>query len=85
MKYSLRSLMTFSIRDMLWLTVVVALALALVYTKRPSAPGRYQVTIDSGSDGRTLYVDTVTGKTWVQYTSGPKDMWRELKTPDLSK
>ena len=28
MKYSLRSLMTFSIRDLLWLTVVVALAVA---------------------------------------------------------
>jgi len=27
MKYSLRSLMTFSIRDMFWLTVVVALAI----------------------------------------------------------
>ena len=28
MKYSLRSLMTFSIRDLFWLTVVVALAVA---------------------------------------------------------
>jgi len=28
MKYSLRSLMTFSIRDLFWLTVVVALVLA---------------------------------------------------------
>ena len=27
MKYSLRSLLTFSIRDLLWLTIVVALAL----------------------------------------------------------
>jgi len=28
MKYSLRSLMTFSLRDLFWITVVVALALA---------------------------------------------------------
>jgi hypothetical protein len=28
MKYSLRSLMTFSIRDLFWMTVVVALAVA---------------------------------------------------------
>ena len=34
MKYSLRSLMTFSIRDLMWLTVVVALIVLLVLQHR---------------------------------------------------
>lgn len=35
--------MKFSIRDLLWLTVVVALSLALVYVKWPSGQGRYHL------------------------------------------
>jgi hypothetical protein len=34
MKYSLRSLMTFSIRDLFWLTVVIALLLGLWVSHR---------------------------------------------------
>jgi hypothetical protein len=37
MKYSLRSLMTFSIRDLFWLTVVVALAVGWWVQSRNSA------------------------------------------------
>jgi hypothetical protein len=37
MKYSLRSLMTFSIRDLFWFTVVVALAVGLWIERRKLA------------------------------------------------
>lgn len=37
MKYSLRSLMRFSIRDLFWLTVVVALAVAWFVERRSAA------------------------------------------------
>jgi hypothetical protein len=40
MKYSLRSLMTFSIRDLFWLTVVVALAVGWAVDRRSAASDR---------------------------------------------
>jgi hypothetical protein len=53
----------FTIRDLLWLTVVVALVLALIYTKQPSAAGRYQLILPQEKGG--YLIDTVTGKVLV--------------------
>jgi hypothetical protein len=53
--------MTFTIRDLLWLTVVVALVVALLYVQRPAATGRFQIVMD----GQTKYaIDTTSGKIW---------------------
>jgi len=71
--------MKFSIRDILWLTVVAALVVALIYVKQPVATGRFQLVVDRG----TKYVmDTTSGKIWwwgaqtngewVEYPSPPK-------------
>ena len=68
--------MQFSIRDVLWLTVVVGLAIALVLQMRadppPASPaqpavGRYQVLLDK--EGRMVMVDTATGEYWVNTVS----------------
>jgi cell division protein FtsL len=86
-----RGWLSFSIRELMLLTAIVALALALIYTRwptRPIAPGRYQIEVDSGSngsDGRTLFVDTATGKIWVHYASWPSDSWQEMQSPAGSK
>jgi hypothetical protein len=86
-----RGWLSFSIRELMLVTAIVALALALIYTKWPSGPSgfaRYQIAVDigsNGSDGRTLFVDTVTGKIWVQYKSWPSDSWQEMPSPAGSK
>jgi hypothetical protein len=89
MKYSLRSLMQFSIRDVLWLMTVAALVLALVYTKRPlPAPvpvpqppvviGRYQLMSDTKS-GNVFLLDSATGRTWRYYAT--EKVWEDTKSP----
>ena len=62
----------FSIRDLLWLTAVVALGLALVYTKRPSTVGRYQF-YDS-----QLLLDTQDGRMWLCSDDGVGLHFREM-------
>ncbi|HUE71746.1 MAG TPA: hypothetical protein VMP01_12740 [Pirellulaceae bacterium] len=71
----------FSIRDLLWLTVVVALAVALIYVKRPIATGRYQMI--SGAEGQNYILDTTTGKIWAQSGYQPWDdaKWNDYKSP----
>ncbi|HZL89087.1 MAG TPA: hypothetical protein VFB96_11980 [Pirellulaceae bacterium] len=87
MKYNLRSLMQFTIRDVLWLMTVVALLLALIYAKRPSqipaapavaAPpiGRYQIMSDPKS-GYVFLLDSATGRAW-RYYSGE---WSDSNSP----
>ena len=61
----------FSIRDLLWLTAVIALGLALVYTKRPNAVGRYQF------QGQLL-LDTQDGRMWICNHDGVALHFREL-------
>lgn len=57
--------MRFSIRDMMWLTVVVAMAFAWYFVK-PNTPGRYTIGIDPGRNS-ALLVDTATGQCWERY------------------
>jgi hypothetical protein len=89
MKYSLRSLIQFTIRDVLWLMTVAALILALIYTKRPlAAPtpppmGRYQLVSDPGQRGTKYILDTATGKMW--YQAGHGTFWYVYVGPDYDK
>ena len=76
--------MKFSIRDLFLATMIVALVLALIYVKWPSGVGRYQFEVDS-SFHRNYYIDTATGKVWMQSVSGEIGEWREWKTPDVGK
>jgi hypothetical protein len=69
--------MKFSIRDMLWLTVVVALVLGLIFVKQPSAPGRYQLIADPHQSGARYMVDTTTGDYWYQLSN----KWHEGTSP----
>ena len=60
--------MKFSIRDLLWFTVVVALCLALIYVKWPTGIGRYQFEVDPGFHWN-YYIDTSTGRVWRQMST----------------
>jgi hypothetical protein len=70
--------MKFSIRDTLWLTTVVGLVIALIYTKRPQGPppqppvGRYQMMSDPKS-GYVFLLDSATGQTWKYYSGSWTD------------
>jgi hypothetical protein len=78
--------MKFSIRDLMWFTVVVALCLALVYVKWPTGIGRYQMS--SGGTSEPKYIlDTATGKIWAQpgYQPYPDSKWFEYAAPDYGK
>ena len=72
--------MKFSIRDLLWFTVVVALCLALIYVKWPTGIGRYQFEVDPGFHWN-YYIDTSTGRVWRQNVHGEIGDWQEWKTP----
>jgi hypothetical protein len=70
--------MKFTIRDLLWLTVVAALIVALLYVKRPVATGRFQLVVDGG---RTKYVmDTTSGKIW-WWGAQTNGEWVEYSSP----
>jgi hypothetical protein len=71
--------MKFSIRDVLWLTVVFALVLALIYVKQPVATGRFQIVVDGGTN---FVMDTTTGKIWWwgAHTNGE---WKEYPSPPI--
>ena len=72
--------LSFTIRDLMWLTVVVALVMALIYVKWPSGQGRYQMT--SGGS-KTFFLDTTTGKIWAQYSDNGD--WHEYPSPSYGK
>jgi hypothetical protein len=78
--------MKFSIRDLLWFTVVVALCLALVYVKWPNGIGRYQMSSGGVSDPKYI-LDTATGRIWAQpgYDPDPGAKWFEYSRPDYGK
>ena len=74
--------MRFTIRDLLWLTVVAALALALFYSNRPTASGRLQFAIDG--DGTKYVFDTTNGKilNMGRHTDGK---WENYPSPSIPK
>jgi hypothetical protein len=72
----------FTIRNVLWLTAVVVLTLALIYVKWPNGHGRYQMTSSGASDPRFI-LDTATGKIWCQGAYGAN--WHEYNAPDYGK
>ena len=76
-----RGWLSFSIRDLMFLTVIVALVLTVIYVKWPSGQGRYQMT--SGDGAKVFILDTTTGKIWLQYFDN--DDWHEYKSPNYSK
>jgi hypothetical protein len=57
----------FSIRDLLFAVVIVALALGWWFDRRPT-PARFQ--IHSEPNGTTYMLDTATGQAW--YTTNPE-------------
>lgn len=61
----------FTIRDVLWLTAVVAAGLGVALYNRPSPPaakqvGRFQI-IDDSKNGYIYLLDTATGEVWQRY------------------
>jgi hypothetical protein len=73
-----RGWLSFSIRELMLLTVIVALVLTLACTKWPTREGRYQMT---SGDSKMFFLDTATGKIWVfDYPD-----WREFTSPTYGK
>ena len=78
-----RGWFSFSIRDLLWLTAVVAIVLWALYgrpTAVPPTTGRFmlvRVQLEP-IQGKTVLVDTATGQCWFQANNG---MWIDEKTP----
>ena len=59
----------FSIRDLLFLIVIVALMLGWWLDRRP-VPSRFQMQATSST---AYVVDTATGQVWSQHTNGFRD------------
>jgi hypothetical protein len=57
----------FSIRDLLFLIVIVALILGWWFDRRP-IPARFQMQGDG--NGPVYVIDTATGQVWSQHTQG---------------
>ena len=77
----------FSIRDLLWLTAIVAVVLWALYGKPAAGPptsGRFmivRVQLEQSQD-KTLLLDTATGQCWWQDNRG---IWIDEKTPPSQK
>ena len=72
--------LSFSIRDLLWLTTLVAVVVWSRY-ERPSTPGRYTMELDQGSF-RTYILDTATGQLHVRDSNSN---WTDATPPALQK
>lgn len=72
--------LSFSIRDLLWLTALVAVVLWARY-ERPTAPGRYVMEHHPGLF-QTYVLDTATGQGWVRDSGGN---WADATPPVLKK
>lgn len=60
----------FSIRDLLFVIMIVALVLGWWLDRRP-IPARFQMQTVSGANGTNAYVlDTATGQVWDEHTPG---------------
>jgi len=66
-----------TIRDLLWLTLVVAIVLWFQYA-RPISVGRYQMEYNAGM-GQLIMLDTATGKTWNRHAD---NNWTSVSTPN---
>jgi hypothetical protein len=66
----------FTIRDVLWFTLVVGLVLAIVYIRNP-AVGRYQLSL-SGQGTSKYFLDTATGQVWIGHPDGS---WAKYPSP----
>ena len=66
--------MKFSIRDLFLVTVIVALASALIFTRRQGVPSRYLIV-----DECRYLVDTQTGQVW--FNDKDFGRWREYRPP----
>jgi hypothetical protein len=64
----------FTIRDLLWLTVLVAMGLVWFFQK-PNQPGRYQLGTDHS---HALINDTATGRCWML---GDNGRWGDTASP----
>ena len=67
--------MRFTIRDLIWLTVVASLALAWFFVK-PNTPGRYTFGVHPSRKSAIL-LDTATGQCWERYGSE----WIDIGNP----
>src|SRR4051812_8139252 len=70
-----------SLRAMLEVIFVIALALAFVYWRNlpaPDGPGPYQMGL--GDQGRAVFLDTKTGRAW-RGTIAPRMQWYPIDTP----
>ena len=75
-----RGWLSFSIRELMLVMVIVGLVLTLAYTKWPKeqGEGRYQMTFDNS---QVFFLDTATGKIWV-FNYGRSDPdWQEFNSP----
>jgi len=72
--------LNFSIRDLLWLTTVVAVVVWSRY-ERPGTPGRYTMELNQGSY-HTYVLDTATGQLWLRDSNGN---WTDVTQPALQK
>jgi hypothetical protein len=73
----------FTIRDLLWLTAVAAVALGVaVYNRQPRRAakpvGRYQIIEDS-KHGYIYLLDTATGEIWQRYQGS----WSNDRSPAM--
>ena len=78
-----RGWFSFSIRDLLWLTAIVAVVLWALYGRPAALPpmsGRFMIVRVQLEpvQGKTSLVDTVTGQCWWQDNRG---VWIDEKTP----
>ena len=78
-----RRWLSFSIRDLLWLTALVAIVLTAWIVRRPPAPpvsGRFQLIETRPGEGPWLFLDTATGQIWRDSAGA----WVPDRSPRLS-
>jgi hypothetical protein len=60
---------SFSLKDLFWLVLVLALAAGWFF-QHQSTTGRYQMSPFPGNSGAIIIFDTQTGKSWVNGVGG---------------
>jgi hypothetical protein len=71
---------SFSIRDLMWLTTLVAVVVWSRY-ERPSTPGRYMMQLNPAAF-HTYILDTATGQVYVRDSNAN---WTDATPPALKK